>query len=129
MTQQPRKTAKKAPTKKPAGTRKPVSPPGAAETEEAAPDPVATEPDQMAASSSVKGEVVDSGSSTRTDRSDNVQDDVRHITTNTVESRHTTREYEHGRRVTETVTVTTNRHERIPLPYAGPVSSHPAPVG
>jgi len=141
MTQKSRKepgktAAKKAPAKK-------AAPTDAVPTPEETPSPQKSQPADAAtgdtpsaptvetstARPSSEGTVVDSGSSSRTDRTDTVDDGERQITTTSVETRHTTREYEHGRRVEETVTVTTSHRERIPVPYAGPISDHPAPVG
>lgn len=55
-------------------------------------------------------------------------DGVEVVTTTDQRSSRTT-EYGPGHTVTETTTTSTVRAERIPIPYAGPASDHPAPVG
>lgn len=51
------------------------------------------------------------------------------ITTRSSRTDRTRREYGAGHTVDQTVTTATERVERIPVPYAGPASAHPAPVG
>ena len=51
------------------------------------------------------------------------------VVTSTDQRTSTTTEFEPGHTVTETVTTSTVRAERIPVPYAGPASDHPVPVG
>jgi len=51
------------------------------------------------------------------------------ITTRNSRTDRTRREYGAGHTVDQTVTTASERVERIPVPYAGPVSEHPAPVG
>lgn len=51
------------------------------------------------------------------------------ITTRSSRTTRTLQEYGPGHTVDETVTVGTERVEKIPVPYAGPASDHPAPVG
>ena len=51
------------------------------------------------------------------------------ITTRSSRTDRTRREYTAGHTVDQTVTTASERVERIPVPYAGPVSEHPAPVG
>ncbi len=51
------------------------------------------------------------------------------IEARTTRATSTRREYDPGHTVEETVIVTNERTERIPVPYAGPASDHPAPVG
>ncbi len=51
------------------------------------------------------------------------------VVTTTDRSSSTTTEYEPGHTVSESSTTRTVRSERIPIPYAGPVSDRPAPVG
>lgn len=51
------------------------------------------------------------------------------ITTRSSRTDRTRREYGAGHTVDQTVTTASERVERIPVPYAGPVSEHPAPVG
>lgn len=55
--------------------------------------------------------------------------DAVEVATTTNQHASTTIEYGPGHTVTETTTSSTVRVERIPDPYAGPVSDHPAPVG
>lgn len=51
------------------------------------------------------------------------------ITTRSSRTDRTRHEYTAGHTVDQTVTTASERVERIPVPYAGPVSEHPAPVG
>lgn len=67
-----------------------------------------------------------------TDSSRNTHVDADGTTVITTRSSRTTRtrqEYGAGHTVDQTVTTASERVERIPVPYAGPVSAHPAPVG
>lgn len=125
MVQQQRKTtARKAAPKKSAAQPKAESGNDDATLEGETEELTATSPQPP-----VDGTVLDSESSRRTETSDNVVGGERHRDTETVDTRRTTVEYESGHIVEESTTVTTTRRERIPLPYAGPVSEHPAPVG
>jgi hypothetical protein len=75
-------------------------------------------------------QVLSSDISTDSSRNTHVDaDGTTVITTRSSRTDRTRREYTAGHTVDQTVTTATERVERIPVPYAGPVSEHPAPVG
>jgi len=74
--------------------------------------------------------VVEDSASHRNDRTDRITDQgTRVVTTQDVQSSTREVEYEPGHRLRDSRTVTTVSTETFPVPYAGPASSHPAPVG
>jgi hypothetical protein len=75
-------------------------------------------------------QVLSSDSSTDSSRNTHVDaDGTTVITTRSSRTDRTRREYGPGHTVDQTVTTATERVERIPVPYAGPASEYPAPVG
>lgn len=75
-------------------------------------------------------QVLSSDISTDSSRNTHVDaDGTTVITTRSSRTDRTRREYGPGHTVDQTVTTATERVERIPVPYAGPASEHPAPVG
>jgi hypothetical protein len=92
----------------------------------AADAPVDTE---SAPTADLSSRVLSQDTSEESSSSTHVEPDGTLIESRTVRSTCTRREYEPGHIVEETVTVTNERTERVPVPYAGPVAEHPAPVG
>ena len=122
--------AKKAPTKSVVGLEDtaPVveSPQGDDLTtdDDAVSDPIATHPDGESTSTVLENETTSDNKN-----SDKIIDDERVIKSRETTTTRRIVEHEPGHTEEETVTVIVERTERIPLPYAGPISTHPAPVG